>query len=189
MKMEEIRMRRVMQVLDRSRIENIPGEIGKEFDRIGLKERIKRGMRIGITVGSRGIANLQLIIKSIIAEVKKHGGVPFILPSMGSHGGATAEGQKRVLAHYGVTEEAMGVPIRSSMDVVELGRLENGLPVYFDKIAFESDGIIVTNRIKPHTAFKSDIESGLYKMLSVGLGNHQGATLVHYLGEKGLRRT
>jgi hypothetical protein len=185
--MEEIRMRRVLQLLDRSRIENIPGEIAKEFDRIRLRERIKPGMQIGIPVGSRGIANLQIIIKSIIAEVNKYGGVPFIIPSMGSHGGASAEGQKKVLAHYGVTEETMGVPIRSSMDVVELGRLENDLPVYFDKIAFESDGIIVANRIKPHTAFKSDIESGLHKMLSVGLGNHQGATLVHYLGEKGLR--
>jgi hypothetical protein len=106
---------------------------------------------------------------------------------MGSHGGATAEGQKKVLKNYGITEETMGVPIKSSMDVVELGRLENGLPVYFDKAAFEADGIVVVNRIKVHTAFKSAIESGLCKMLSVGLGNHEGASLVHYLGVKGLR--
>jgi hypothetical protein len=106
---------------------------------------------------------------------------------MGSHGGATAEGQRKIIESYGMTEKTMGVPIKSSMDVVELGRLENGLPVFFDKIAFEADGIVVVNRIKVHTAFKSLIESGLCKMLSVGLGNHEGASLVHYLGVKGLR--
>lgn len=185
--MEEIRMRRILQVLDRNRIDDIPKAISGEFERIKLSEKIKRGMQIGITVGSRGINNIQLITKCVVEEVKKRGGAPFIIPSMGSHGGATAEGQIKVLKGYGITEETMGAPIRSSMEVVELGRLKNGLPVYFDKIAFESDGIIVVNRIKVHTAFKSEIESGLHKMLSVGLGNHEGATLVHYLGVKGLK--
>jgi len=176
-----------MQIFEENKIENIPEEISKEFEKIRLSERMKPGMQIGITVGSRGIRNIPLIIKSVIEEVKKRGGVPFILPAMGSHGGATAEGQKKVLENYGVNEKAMGVPIKSSMDVVELGRLKNGLPVYFDKVAFEADGIVVVNRIKVHTAFKSVIESGLCKMLSVGLGNHEGASLVHYLGVKGLR--
>ena len=185
--MEEIKMRRIMQIFEENKIENIPEEISKEFEKIRLSERMKPGMQIGITVGSRGIRNIPLIIKSVIEEVKKRGGVPFILPAMGSHGGATAEGQKKVLENYGVNEKAMGVPIKSSMDVVELGRLKNGLPVYFDKVAFEADGIVVVNRIKVHTAFKSVIESGLCKMLSVGLGNHEGASLVHYLGVKGLR--
>ena len=185
--MEEIKMRRIMQILEEKKIENIPEEIAKEFEKIRLSKRIKPGMQIGITVGSRGIKNIPLIIKCVIEEVRKRGGVPFILAAMGSHGGATAEGQRKVLKNYGVTEETMGVPIKSSMDVVELGRLENGLPVYFDKVAFEADGIIVVNRIKVHTAFKSVIESGLCKMLSVGLGNHEGASLVHYLGVKGLR--
>lgn len=185
--MEEIKMRCIMQIFEQRKIDNIPEEISQEFEKIRLSEKIKPGMQICITVGSRGINNIQLIIKSIIAEVKKRRGVPFIIPAMGSHGGATAEGQKKVLENYGITEETMGVPIKNSMDVVELGRLENGLPVYFDKIAFEVDGIIVVNRIKVHTAFKSDIESGLHKMLSVGLGNHKGASLVHYLGVSGIR--
>lgn len=176
-----------MQIFEQRKIDNIPEEISQEFEKIRLSEKIKPGMQICITVGSRGINNIQLIIKSIIAEVKKRRGVPFIIPAMGSHGGATAEGQKKVLENYGITEETMGVPIKNSMDVVELGRLENGLPVYFDKIAFEVDGIIVVNRIKVHTAFKSDIESGLHKILSVGLGNHKGASLVHYLGVSGIR--
>jgi len=185
--MEEIKMRRIMQIFEQNKIENIPQEISKQFEKIRLSERIKPGMQVGITVGSRGIKNIPLIVKCIIEEVRKRGGVPFILPAMGSHGGATAEGQKKVLENYGVTEKTMGVPIKSSMDVVELGRLENGLPVYFDKVAFEADGIVVVNRIKVHTAFKSAIESGLCKILSVGLGNHKGASLVHYLGVKGLR--
>jgi hypothetical protein len=185
--MEEIKMRRIVQIFEEGKIENIPQEISNQFERIRLGERIKRGMQIGITVGSRGIRNIPLIIKAVIEEVRKRGGAPFILAAMGSHGGATPEGQRKIIENYGVTEKTMGVPIKSSMDVVELGRLENGLPVYFDKAAFESDGIVVVNRIKVHTAFKSLIESGLCKMLSVGLGNHEGASLVHYLGVKGLR--
>jgi hypothetical protein len=176
-----------MQIFEQNKIEDIQEEISKEFERIRLSERIKPGIQIGITVGSRGIKNILLIIKCVIEEVRKRGGIPFILTAMGSHGGATAEGQRKVLENYGVTEKTMGVPIKSSMNVVELGRLENGLPVYFDKVAFEADGIVVVNRIKVHTAFKSAIESGLCKMLSVGLGNHEGASLVHYLGVKGLR--
>jgi hypothetical protein len=185
--MEEIKMRRIMQIFEQNKIEDIQEEISKEFERIRLSERIKPGIQIGITVGSRGIKNILLIIKCVIEEVRKRGGIPFILTAMGSHGGATAEGQRKLLENYGVTEKTMGVPIKSSMNVVELGRLENGLPVYFDKVAFEADGIVVVNRIKVHTAFKSAIESGLCKMLSVGLGNHEGASLVHYLGVKGLR--
>jgi hypothetical protein len=185
--MEEIKMRRIMQIFEQNKIEDIQEEISKEFERIRLSERIKPGIQIGIAVGSRGIKNILLIIKCVIEEVRKRGGIPFILTAMGSHGGATAEGQRKLLENYGMTEKTMGVPIKSSMDVVELGRLENGLPVYFDKVAFEADGIVVVNRIKVHTAFKSAIESGLCKMLSVGLGNHEGASLVHYLGVKGLR--
>ena len=145
------------------------------------------GMQIGITVGSRGINNIQHIIKAVIEEVKKREAIPFLITAMGSHGGATAEGQKKVLEKYGFTEETMGVPIKATMDVVELGTLDNGLKVYFDKIAYESDGIIAVNRVKVHTGFKSTIESGLHKILAVGLGNHKGASLVHALGVKGLK--
>ena len=185
--MEPIRMRRIKQVFEDQKIENIPAVISGELRRIGIDEKIKPGMQIGITVGSRGIRNLQTIIKTVIHEVRKRGGDPFIVTAMGSHGGATAEGQRKVLEKYGFTEETMGVPIKATMDVVELGTLENGLKVYFDRIANEADGIIAVNRVKVHTGFKSTIESGLYKMLAVGLGNHQGATLVHALGVKGLK--
>jgi len=185
--MKEVRMRRVSQIFENDKINDISLIISQEFNKIKLDQKIKPGMQIGITVGSRGINNIQVIIKSIIKEVKKRKGVPFILPAMGSHGGTTAEGQKEVLAGYGITEESMGVPIKATMDVVKIGELENGLPVYFDKYAFQSDGVIAANRIKVHTAFKGEIESGLNKILAVGLGKQKGASLVHYLGIKGLR--
>lgn len=185
--MENIKLIKVYQKFDNKKINNIAEVISNEFKRIQLDQKIKPGMTIGITVGSRGIDNLQLIIKSIISEIKKRKGMPFIVTAMGSHGGATAEGQKEILTNYGITEESMGVPIKASMETVELGQLENDLPVYFDKIAYNADGIIVVNRIKVHTAFKAEIESGLHKMLSVGLGNYQGAKLVHSLGVKGIR--
>ncbi len=181
---EEIKMYRILQTFDKGKLKNIHEIVAKEFQAIHLDRQIKPDMKIGITVGSRGIDNLQFIIKTVIEEVKKRKGRPFILPAMGSHGNANIEGQKQVLRSYGITEESMGVPIQATMDVVELGRLENGLPVYFDKYAFQADGIIVVNRVKTHTVFKAKIESGLHKMLAVGLGNHQGATLIHCLGPK-----
>jgi len=185
--MQKIKMYYISQIYKNKKIENIPDSISQEFNRIKLDQKIKSGMQIGITVGSRGIHNLQLIIKTVIQEVKKRGGEPFVLPAMGSHGGATAEGQKEMLAGYGITENNMGVPVKATMDVVKIGKLKNGLPVYFDKYAFRADGIIVVNRVKVHTVFKGEIESGLNKMLSVGLGKQKGASLVHYLGGKGLR--
>jgi hypothetical protein len=183
---EEIRMRRIQRVFEDRKIDDIPDVVSQEFKRIRLDEKIRPGMRVGITVGSRGIRDIQTIIKQTIDEVKKSEGIPLIITSMGSHGGATAEGQRGLLAGYGITEETMGVPIKSSMEVIQLGRLENGLQVYFDKTAFEADGLIVVNRVKVHTGFKSEIESGLHKMLAVGLGNHEAAKLVHSLGANGL---
>lgn len=182
--MEEIKMYRVLQAFDKSKLKNIPEIIAQKFQAIHLDQQIKPGMKIGITVGSRGVDNLQLIIKTVIEEVKKRKGSPFILPAMGSHGNANIEGQKQVLRSYGIAEEGMGVPIQATMDVVELGKLKNGLPVYFDKYAFQADGIIVVNRVKAHTVYKAKIESGLHKMLAVGLGNQQGATSIHCLGPK-----
>jgi len=179
-------MRRITQVFEDRRVENIPETIARELQSIQVDDRVKPGMEIGITVGSRGIRNIQAIIKAVISEVKSRGAKPFLLTAMGSHGGATAEGQRKVLEKYGFTEASMGVPIKATMDVVELGTLQNGLKVYFDKIACESDGIIAVNRVKVHTGFKSSIESGLHKILAVGLGNHKGASLVHALGVKGL---
>jgi hypothetical protein len=185
--MEPIRMRKITQVFEDQKVENIPETIARELQSIQFTDRVRPGMAIGITVGSRGIRNIQTIIKAVIDQVKSRGANPFLLTAMGSHGGATAEGQRKVLEKYGFTEASMGVPIKATMDVVELGTLENGLTVYFDKIAYESDGIIAVNRVKVHTGFKSGIESGLHKILAVGLGNHKGASLVHALGVKGLK--
>ena len=179
-------MRRISQVFENKKIDNISEKIIQEFKRIKFSEKIKTGMQIGITVGSRGIDNIELIIKTVIQEVKKYGGSPLIISAMGSHGGATVEGQLSILESYGITEEKLGVPVKATNEVIELGKLENGLPVYFNKIAYSFDGLIIINRIKVHTSFKSDIESGLCKMLAVGLGNHKGASLVHSLGVKGL---
>jgi len=185
--MEPIRIRRINQIFNDDRIEDIPGAVSRELAAIRFDEMVKPGMRIGITVGSRGIRNLQTIIQTIIQAVKTRGGNPFLITAMGSHGGATVEGQRAVLEKYGFSEQTMGVPVRATMDVVELGTLDNGLKVYFDKIAYESDGIIAVNRVKVHTGFKSGIESGLCKILAVGLGNHKGASLVHSLGVEGLK--
>lgn len=148
-------------------------------------ETIKKGQKVALAVGSRGVARIDEITKTVVDELKKVGAIPFIVPCMGSNGGATAEGQKEVLKHLGIDEERMGVPIRSSMDVILLEHLENGLPVYVDKIAAtEADAIIVINRIKPHTAFRGPVESGLLKMVAIGLGKQKGAEACHQLGFK-----
>ncbi|MCP1199567.1 lactate racemase domain-containing protein [Notoacmeibacter sp. MSK16QG-6] len=144
--------------------------------------KIRPGMSVAITVGSRGIAALDQLVKAIVLELRKAGAEPFIVPAMGSHGGATAEGQVKVLSKLGVTEESAGCPIRSSMDTVEVGRLENGMPVVIDRLAHEADGIVLFNRIKPHTSFRYSNESGLIKMLSIGLGKQSGADNCHAWG-------
>lgn len=143
---------------------------------------LRPGMQVAITAGSRGIAHLAELIAAVVQEVRAHGAEPFVVPGMGSHGGATAEGQARMLAGLGVDEHTVGAPIRSSMEVVEVGRTPAGWPVYCDRLAFSSDWIVVLNRVKPHTAFKSEIESGLLKMLAVGLGKRRGAETVHAHG-------
>lgn len=155
------------------------------FEQLGQKKlegMIKPDMRIAITVGSRGISNIPLIVRSIADFVKSQGGQPFVVPAMGSHGGATAEGQRAVIEGYGVTEEAIGCPILSSMETVEIGRTEEGQPVRMDKNAYEADGIIVCGRIKPHTGFRGPYESGLMKMMAIGLGKQAGAEIIHQDG-------
>lgn len=143
---------------------------------------IKPGMEIAITCGSRGISNIDLIVKSVCDFVRKKGAVPFVVPAMGSHGGATADGQKEVLSHYGVTEEFLQCEIRSSMETVFVGNNAEGLPVYMDKNAHDADGIILLNRVKPHTSFKGEVESGLMKMMAIGLGKQYGADKCHEAG-------
>lgn len=178
------RMFRARQTFPREVItpEEIPGVVEQQIAREPFSSKIKPGMSIAITAGSRGIANVAIITKAIVDAVKRRGAVPFIVPAMGSHGGATAEGQLEVLAGYGITPDAMGCPIRSSMDVVELGMSDTGLPVYMDKNAYESDGVILSCRLKPHNAFRGKVESGPCKMMAVGLGKQKGAERVHSEG-------
>ena len=160
-------------------IKDIPGEIRIEMSGLGLTPKIKKGDTVAITSGSRGITNIDLITKTVIEELKNLGLKPFLVPAMGSHGGGTAEGQRDVLQKYGISEETMGVPVKSSMDVVEIGRSEYGIPVYLDKNASEADHVVVLNRIKVHTRFTGTIESGIVKMLLIGLGKREGATMYH----------
>lgn len=159
------------------RLLNIEAEVSTNFAMSGLGANM-HGKQIAIAVGSRGIANIPIIVKSVIECVKASGGTPFIVPAMGSHGGGTAEGQVALLASLGVTPE-LGAEIRASMDVAEIGRTTHDGPVFLDKNAWESDGIILVNRIKAHPTFDGPFESGLFKMLGIGLGKLRGAKLYH----------
>ena len=159
--------------------EDIEKAVFDEINRSGMAQRILPGKRIAVTAGSRGIRNVDEITRAVVAFVKSRGAVPFIVPAMGSHGGATAEGQREMLAGYGITEEAMGCDILSSMETVLLGHSELGKPVYMDKNAYEADGVIISCRLKPHNAFRGPVESGPCKMMTVGLGKQKGAEQVH----------
>jgi hypothetical protein len=176
------RMVKIRQHFRSDKIDDIPAVINKELDREEIRARNKPGGQIAVAVGSRGIANIFDIVKATVNKLKSMGTHPFIVPAMGSHGGATAEGQLEVLASYNITEETMGCPIRSSMETVYTGVSELGVDTYIDKHAFESDGIVVINRVKVHTDFRGPVESGLTKMLAIGLGKHRGATMIHKLG-------
>lgn len=179
---DDIKLNLIKQRFNTSKIEDVRREVYKELDNLNAKDLITPKMKIAITAGSRGISNIHIIIRAIRDYIKESGGEPFIVPSMGSHGGATAEGQRSVLTKLGITEESMECPILSSMDVVKVGETDRNVPVYIDKYAYSADGIVVVNRIKPHTDFDSDTESGLLKMIAVGLGNAKGCSTMHSYG-------
>lgn len=161
------------------RPEEIRDVVFGELDQEAFRERVQPGMSIAVTAGSRGIRNVDIITKAVVDWVKSRGAIPFIVPAMGSHGGATAEGQLEILAGYNITPETMGCEIRSSMETVELGLSSRGRMVYLDKNAYSADGIIISCRLKPHNAFRGSYESGPCKMMTVGLGKQKGASLVH----------
>jgi hypothetical protein len=169
-------MVRVRQKFSGPRLADIPGGVRRALGTAGLP--IRAGDSVAVGAGSRGIANIATIVRATVDDLKARGARPFIFPAMGSHGGATAEGQRDVLAHYGITEASMGCEIRASMDVVQVGEAL-GLPVWMDRIAAEADWIGLVNRIKPHTDFKGSIESGLFKMMTIGLGKYKGAIQYH----------
>jgi hypothetical protein len=170
---------RLRQLFDAIRVEDIPATVSSELARLQLHERIRPGASVAITAGSRGVANIHLIIKAIAGHLKSLGAAPFIVPAMGSHAGGTAEGQRKLIEGYGVTEEFCGCPIRSSMETVIVAQTAEGFPVHFDKNAYEADHVLVCNRVKPHTNFVGEIESGLCKMMLIGLGKHAGAKIYH----------
>ena len=167
--------------------EGIVASVEREFARLNLSGKIGPGKTVALGAGSRGVASINLIIKTLVAQVKALGAEPFVFPAMGSHGGATDEGQKEVLGTLGITEEYVGCPIKSSLTVVELGLSPSGLPVYLDKNASQADAIIITNRVKAHTNFRGHVESGLMKMLAIGTGKHAQAMAIHKHGTRGLR--
>ncbi len=178
------KMVKIKQQFDQQQIENVSEAVTEKLQQEKVRSLVKPGMSIAVAVGSRGVDRIVEITAATIAFLKERGAHPFIVPSMGSHGGATSQGQIDVLKHLGITEKSIGAPIRSSMDVVKIDELPNGLPVYLDKYASEADGIVVINRIKPHTAFRGPVESGIMKMISIGLGKQKGAEACHQMGFK-----
>jgi hypothetical protein len=173
---------RVKQTFDNTRLEDAAAAVSAGLKNLPLGLRLKPGARIAITAGSRGIHNLVKMTRAVVDTVKVLGGQPFIVPAMGSHGGATDGGQKNLLSDLGISEATMGCPVVSSVQVEEIGRTPSGHPVYFDKNALHADGVIAINRVKLHTIFRGDVESGLCKILAVGLGKHRGAQQIHRMG-------
>jgi hypothetical protein len=173
------KMVKIRQRFPAPRVGDLAEEITHELQRLPLGNTLRPGDTVAVTAGSRGISNIALLLRKVIDYLKGLGARPFIVPAMGSHGSATAQGQLKLLAHYGITEDSMGVPIKSSMNVVKIATSPFGFPVYIDKYASEANHIVLVNRIKPHTRFSGRIESGIVKMLLVGLGKHQGAVLYH----------
>lgn len=182
------KMVKIRQKMPTMKVDDLVNTIRNELRLAGLYQKVHRGTRVAITAGSRGIASYPLIMTTIVEEVKRAGGEPFLIPAMGSHGGATSEGQLEILRSLGITPDSVCAPICSSMDTEELGKLEDGQPVYVDKMALSADGIIVVNRVKPHTDFKDRIESGLMKMMAIGMGKRKGAEMIHRYQSEGYHK-
>lgn len=179
-------MYEVRQEFEAPTVGDMAAEVGCRLEKVGTADRLRPGMRIAVTAGSRGIRNIVTILRTVVDWLKSHGADPFVIGAMGSHGGGTAVGQKDLLASLGVTEDSMGCPVLTGDRVSLVGVTARGHKVYCDSLAYESDGIILVNRVKPHTSFRGPIESGVTKMMAVGLGKAPGATYVHMLGPKGM---
>ena len=170
---------RIRQRFDEPVLRDIPGDVARQVHRLGLGPKVKSGQSVAVACSSRGIANYLVIVEAIVRSLLDLGLKPFLIPAMGSHGAATAEGQKRVLEHLGLSENALGVPIQSSLDTVAIDETKDGIPVFLDKLASKADHIVIVNRVKPHTDFEAEIESGLMKMMAIGLGKRRGAAEYH----------
>ncbi|NTU78252.1 MAG: DUF2088 domain-containing protein [Chloroflexales bacterium] len=178
---------RVRQRWATAPLADVPGATRAQLDALGLRARLGPGMRVAVTAGSRGIRDIVPVTRAAVAWLRDAGAEPFIVPAMGSHGGATAAGQAAMLASLGITEASVGCPIHSSMEVVQVGSIADGTPVFMDRLAYEADGVLAINRVKTHTSFDGPIESGLAKICAVGLGKRQGAETVHRTAVYGLR--
>jgi hypothetical protein len=170
---------RVRQTFDAPRVNDIEAEVARQLGSLALERSVRAGQSVAITAGSRGIANIARIIRAAAQYFQSLGAKPFIVPAMGSHGGGTPAGQRAVIEAYGVTEAFCGCPILASMETVIVCQTDEGFPVHFDRLAFEADHVLVCGRVKPHTDFVGDIESGLMKMMLIGLGKHEGAKVYH----------
>jgi hypothetical protein len=176
------RLVKVQQAFERPVIADVAAALRERLLDSRVLGSVRPGLSIGVGVGSRGISNQPVIVRILIDHLKARGAHPFIFPAMGSHGGATAEGQQDLLLRMGISEQAMGAPVRATMDVVDMGTAENGLVAWFDAYAAAADGIVLVNRIKPHVSFRGRYESGLMKMIAIGLGKQKGAEACHQLG-------
>ena len=173
------RMYRIRQSFDTPRLGDVAAAVREQMASLNLASRVQPGQMVAITVGSRGVANVALITREIVQHFLSFGAKPFVVPAMGSHGGASAAGQRAVIESFGVTEEFIGCPIKATMETVIIDKTPQGIPVHFDKHASEADHVFIANRIKPHTMFVGPIESGLHKMMLIGLGKHAGAVIYH----------
>ena len=176
------KMAKVRQRFDDSKLDDVGQAIGEQMQLSEIRDRVKPGMKIAIGAGSRGIANIAEAVKATVQSLREQGAEPFIFPAMGSHGGANAEGQKALLEGFGICDDYVDAPIRASMDTVQVSELDDGTPLHVDRFASEADGIVLINRIKPHTTFRGKIESGIVKMIVIGMGKIKGATSMHWQG-------
>ena len=167
-------------------VADVAGEVRRQWRESSLPKRLKPGARLAVGIGSRGIANIAVIAKATVDSLKEMGFRPFVVAAMGSHGGATAEGQRELLAEYHVSEKELGVEVRTEMETVQIGVNSWGEPVFWDRNAFEADGVVTVSRIKPHTDFRGAFESGIVKMTVIGLGKRDGAARLHRMGMRGL---
>jgi len=177
----------VHQVLNQPIVKDIRNEVRKQWRESRLPGRIQRGARVAVGVGSRGIANIETIVRATLEELREMGAQPFIVAAMGSHGGGNPEGQRELLAEYGISEARLGVPVKTDMDTVQIGTNSFGEPVHWDKNALAADAVVTVSRVKAHTDFRGRYESGITKMLVIGLGKRNGAAQHHRWGVRGLR--
>lgn len=173
------RMARVQQTFERHGLDDVAAAVTEQVNRPEIAAAIKPGASIAVGAGSRGVANIGAAVTALVGALKELGAKPFVFPAMGSHGGATVEGQTEVLANYGIREDLLGAPVRATMDTVIVDHLPDGTPLHVDRLAQEADGIVLINRIKPHTTFRGVIESGVVKMVVIGMGKINGATVLH----------